>query len=626
MRVIAACLLTLALAGPARAAAGPALSVDAAADRHAISPDVYGINGAGAQLADELALPVDRWGGNLFERYNFTLGAVNTADDYFFENIADCFYFDTGCGSGNTPYYRGFVERDVKRGTKPLMQLPMAGFIAKDAPTAHPFTCGFPKSAGGSDDFDPFDANCGNGRTAASDPARTSTAITDADRASWVKDLAGRGVHLYELGNEPNLWNSTHRDIHPAATTYDELWAKSRTLSTAIKDNDPAGQVVGFSEWGWPNYFCSAADHPDSGCYDGNPQNTDRKAHGGVPLVNWLLQRFREESSTQGRRLLDYIDVHYYPAGRDSANRMDVTRSLWDPAYKDPSYVDTAIRLIPRMREWVAADYPGTKTALTEYDLLDETLSGRQNAVIQADALGIFGREGLDLATFFDEGHGGPADGAAPTPASPIADAFRVFRNYDGKHGTFGDTSVRAASADPSKLAVYAAIRADSALTVLVVNKTAETQTASLSLAGADGTKAAQVYRWTGEDITRLPDAPPAGSADYPMQSLSLYVLPDAVKAPAATTPGPTASPTPGPTSTPPPTTTTVRKRCAVPKVRTLTRKRATRRLRRSKCHFKVRVKHARGRRGRVLRVRPKAGTRRPAGSRVTITVGRRRR
>ena len=268
------------------------------------------------------------------------------------------------------------------------------------------------------------------------------------------------------------------------------------------------------------------------------------------------------------------------------------------------------------MREWVAADFPGTKTALTEYDLLDESLSGRQNALIQADALGIFGREGLDLATFFDEGYGGPAAGAAPTPESPIADAFRVFRNYDGAHGTFGETSVRATSADQSKLAAYAATRADGALTVLVINKTAQTQTAPLALAGAQGTTA-QVWRWTGDAITREADAPLAGTADYPMQSLTLYVLPGAVAAapgPQPTT-GPEPSPTPGATANP-------KRRCAIPKVRGLKRAKAARKVRR-RCHFRVRVKRVHGRRGRVRRTRPRAGARRAPRTRVTLYVGR---
>ena len=43
-----------------------------------------------------------------------------------------------------------------------------------------------------------------------------------------------------------------------------------------------------------------------------NPGGPDAQAHGGLPIVEWLLRRFRDESQSKGKRLLDYIDVHYY--------------------------------------------------------------------------------------------------------------------------------------------------------------------------------------------------------------------------------------------------------------------------------------------------------------------------
>src|SRR5207248_7449568 len=71
-------------------AAGPALAVDGSADRHAISPDIYGLNFADSSLAAELALPVDRWGGNTTDTYNWRLHSSNLGNDWFFENIPDC--------------------------------------------------------------------------------------------------------------------------------------------------------------------------------------------------------------------------------------------------------------------------------------------------------------------------------------------------------------------------------------------------------------------------------------------------------------------------------------------------------------------------------------------------------
>lgn len=55
--------------------------------------------------------------------------------------------------------------------------------------------------------------------------------------------------------------------------------------------------------------------------------------------------------------------------------------------------------LIPRMRNWVNTYYPGTPIAITEYNWgAEDDMNG---ATTLADILGIFGREGLDMATYW---------------------------------------------------------------------------------------------------------------------------------------------------------------------------------------------------------------------------------
>jgi hypothetical protein len=96
----------------------------------------------------------------------------------------------------------------------------------------------------------------------------------------------------------------------------------------------------------------------------------------------------------------------------------------------------------------VAAGFPGTGLALTEYRYGGGGhISG---AVAQADALGIFGREGVWQASYF------PA-----APVEPyIAGAFRAFRDFDGAGAAFGDRSVSATSSDVAKVAAYASVDA----------------------------------------------------------------------------------------------------------------------------------------------------------------------
>lgn len=509
-------------------ASGPALSVDTTADRHVISPDIYGLNWADPAIATELALPVERWGGNGVEKYNWQLGSSNTGADYYYENIADCFSFDSGCSSGNVPYYRAFISRALARGSKPLVELPLMGYVAKNAPTDHPFTCSFPKTQfPNQQSFDPYDTNCGNGVSSngtplTANPTTAGVAIDAANARDWINDLKARygsasagGVRLYELGNEPALWNSTHPDMHPSATTYNELYSKSRDTALAVKQADSSAKVLAFSEWGWPNYFCSAADNLSQGCSASSP---DRAAHGGTALVEWLLRQFRSYEQTNGQRLMDYIDVHYYRQGGSTA---DVTRSLWDTNYNDPSWINDKIRLIPRMHEWVTNNYPGTKIALSEYNL---SISGQDtlNAIMQADVLGIFAREGLDLATRWSIGDDGT--GSALTH---IYDAFRLYRNYDGAGSRFGDTYVRSTSADQTQIAIYSALRgSDGKLTIVVINKTNKTLSSKLTLNGSSPTANAQVWRWSGNGIQKQADqALNGGAISYPAMSMTLYVM-----------------------------------------------------------------------------------------------------
>ncbi len=551
-RVALVALLASALlvAGHASAQAetGPALSVNTAAERHAISPYIYGMNFAEPSVAAELSLPVNRWGGNATETYNFHIGADNTGSDWYYENIADCWSeahdWCSGLSTNNVFAYREFVAQDQELGAQTLFTLPLVGYVAKNAPVNHPFTCGFPATEFASQEaFDPYDSNCGNGmkegKALASEPARDGTPVGASYDGEFVHDLVGRfgrasegGVGIYELGNEPGLWDSTHRDIHPNPTSYDELWEKSREAAIQVKADDPSAEVLGFSEWGWPNYFCSALDGaPSSPCTASSP---DRKAHGGVPLVEWLLQQFHSYEEQHGERLLNYIDVHYYAQG---GSNTEVTRSLWDPTYTDPSWINTNIELIPRMRQWVASNYPGTKISLSEYNL---SVSSEPivNALIQADTLGIFAREGLDLATRWPLGNDGPL----------IDDAFRMYRNYDGAHDGFGDTWVSSTSANQDRLAVYGAQRSsDGAYTIMVINETTSALTSPLSLSGSTTSGPAQVWQWTGGAIARQENqavGPSGFTATYPPQSITLFVLPSA-SAPGGASPPP-SSPTGG--------------------------------------------------------------------------------
>jgi hypothetical protein len=166
----------------------------------------------------------------------------------------------------------------------------------------------------------------------------------------------------------------------------------------------------------------------------------------------------------------------------------------------------------------VTQHYPGTRLAITEYNF--GGLEHINGALAQAEVLGIFGREGLDFATLW----------SPPEATQPGAFAFRMYRNYDGNGGAFGETSVRAQSDDQARLAVYAATRADGALTIMIINKTGAPLTSPLTISSFNGATA-QVYRYADSDwtrITREADATISGGAvslTYPANSITLLVV-----------------------------------------------------------------------------------------------------
>jgi hypothetical protein len=574
---------TVTLAPPGTAA-GPALTVDVSNQTHAINPYIYGMN-FGATTASTTAakaanLPIDRWGGDGSQRFNYLLDVDNGASDWYFENRT------AGGGSEANNGFNQQVQVDQSVGSKTLGTVNVLGWISKDSTS-----CSFPASKYPSQTgFDPYNSSCGNGEypqgtsgcsnangcnITENDPTVTSQSINSANWASaWVTYLVGKfgtaangGVFAYDLDNEPEWWDAVHRDVHPAPFTYDEVTNNGLAVAKAIKAADPTAAVSGPVDSNWWTFFYSKKDMEDGWangpCYQPWDHPADRTAHGGVPFLEYYLQQFKAASNTAGVRLLDYLDVHTYMAATYNGNsvglntagdtgaqqaRLNSTRVFWDPTYTDPNlpqpnYVTDANytsscnvplqppQIIPMMKQWIANDYPGTKLAITEYNWGGQgSING---ALAQADILGIFGREGLDLGTLW-----GPPD---PVKQVPGLIAFEVFRNYDGNDSTFGDMSISSSSVDQGKLSIYSALRtSDNKVTLVVINKTYGDLTSTLSVNNLPSTTtSAKAYLYSNANLNAIvaqPNVtvtPPTGSGTastisttFPAQSITLLVMP----------------------------------------------------------------------------------------------------
>jgi hypothetical protein len=332
------------------------------------------------------------------------------------------------------------------------------------------------------------------------------------------------------------LWNSTHRDVHPLPPTYDEIWGKTVAYAGAIKQQEPNALVTGPVTWGYCDLFTSADDAARGNCLDG----TDRQNHGGLPFVAWYLQQVCADQAQRGGRLVDYLDLHYYPQGTNvslsdaddpttAALRLRSLKELYDPSWVSESWIGQYLGdadnnhynkpdLIPRVRAWIARYCPGTKLAITEYNWgNDNTVSG---AVAQAEALAIFAREGVDLATRW----------IAPGANSQAEKAFAIFLNYDGAGDRVQGDSVGATSANVDQVGAYA-FHGNARTFVLLTNKDTIAHDVALSF-NASHSAVWKLYGFTGAiALGQTGSGNMTGGAmtltALPPRSASLLVIPD---------------------------------------------------------------------------------------------------
>ena len=479
----------------ATASTAVTISIDALSDRHPISPYVYGFAypNSPADITNTGATEV-RWGGDATSTYNWQLRTNNAAADWYFEDFAAA-GFNNGSDGSSTQFLT-----DVKKaGASPLMTMVMLPWVAQSPETSI--------TQGGTDNYhwsysvgsfgpqcsvDPYNTDAGDGlETNCSTPV-TTNAETSAYypllddnnqscpsencvyRNTWAAALAtafGSAPHFYDMDNEIEIWGSTHRDVHPQPTAYDEMRDTFLSESRALKGWDPAAIRFGPITCCWWFYWNGA-------------NNNDKAAHAGIDFLPWWINEVYWQDRIAGTRSVDVLDLHAYPdtpntssytLAQKRALALQIFRDYWDPTWVSVgSDIDqewttfiqpnkTIPFRIPRMRAIVNMIYPGTPLSFTEWNAAIAGESDFSTALGDADAYGIFGRERMYLASRW----------TAPVSTNPNYQALKLYRNYDGQHHAFQSTSVADTnSANPNLFSSYAAINpTGTTMTVMVLNK-----------------------------------------------------------------------------------------------------------------------------------------------------------
>jgi Glycoside hydrolase family 44/Fibronectin type III domain len=485
-----------------------------------ISPWIYGLNFYTGVSGAPAHLTLDRAGGNRWTAYNWETNASNAGSDYLYEN-------DDFLTPSTTPAeaVRSFVAADQSLGMASVMTVQLQGLVSADESG--------PVSVSSPPDLSRFKQAIAKKSTITPAAFTETPSTTDAnvymDEFLWSMDQKISGIFganpplptFVSLDNEPELWNSTHLEVQGSTPiSSDNYIAKTISLTKALKDQFPNVMIFGPVHYGFEGIYS----------WQGELSATPDGA-------NWFPDKYlaamKTASNTYGKPLVDVYDFHWYSEATDGSTRVtnltsstltaaqvqaivQSPRSLWDPTYTENSWITNdvlaePIKLLPRLQAKIAAEFPGTRISITEYENGgDNHIAG---TIAQADNLGVFGAQGVFAATLWPLGN-----------CPYILAGFRAFRGFDGTTASFGDISLKATSSKVQNVALYAS--SDSTqpgrFVFVAINRSTSPQVTAINGVVLSGT--ASVYQMTAASAQGQNPIHPVAVQQMPVSGSSLTI------------------------------------------------------------------------------------------------------
>lgn len=149
------------------------------------------------------------------------------------------------------------------------------------------------------------------------------------DILTYWKDELKRDMSQFiywNMDNEPEMWSWTHKDVQPDFDPefYVQQYVK---VALAAKQKFPdiklCGPVAG-SEWTW---FATSGTTNQFPKWEGKQ----------MPWLEYFIMRIGQEQKKYGVKLLDVLDIHYYPSGEKSEEvNLQSHRTYFDRTYDNP--------------------------------------------------------------------------------------------------------------------------------------------------------------------------------------------------------------------------------------------------------------------------------------------------
>ena len=279
------------------------VTIDTNKDQSKISPYIYGTNyDCSVKEDNELKKNVTsaRFGGNRLTAYNWENNASNAGSDWLhnsdnYLNMYEPLEDQDIPGDVFTKFNAKFKNYNAKY---TLGTVQMAGYAAKtkDGPVLEGEVAPSAK-------FAEVKAKKGSGLSL--QPDLTDNYVYMDEFVNYLVNKIGpastTGINGYCLDNEPALWSSTHKRMHPTNVTCKELVDKSIATASAVKSVDPTAEIFGPELYG----ICAYINLQEATDWNSVKGNNNW-------YVDYYLEQMKKASDAEGKRLLDVFDIHYY--------------------------------------------------------------------------------------------------------------------------------------------------------------------------------------------------------------------------------------------------------------------------------------------------------------------------
>jgi len=214
----------------------------------------------------------------------------------------------------------------------------------------------------------------------------------------WLKP-GGIGVDsnriiYWSMDNEPEIWCSTHDDVYPTQPSAEDFMQKYFAVAKKARLLFPGIKLMGpvpANEWQWYNWNGSSVS------YKGKT----------YPWLEYFILRIAEEQNITGIRLLDILDIHFYPGETNASDIVQLHRVFFDEKYDYPGANAVKWRLnstkeyiFKRCNQWLEkylGKNHGVKLSVSEIGINGN--DPNVTAIWYASTLGEFAKNGVEIFT-----------------------------------------------------------------------------------------------------------------------------------------------------------------------------------------------------------------------------------